>query len=317
MVLVTGATGFVGRQVVRVLRAHGRPVRALVHTSVRASVLAQTGATSAPGSVLDLPSLRAAARGAEAVVHLVAIIRERPRRGLTFQAVNYQGTRNVVQAARESGVRRLVHMSALGAQDNLRYPYLRSKWQGERAVMEGGIPYTILRPSILFGEGDEFLNSLAAVARALPVVPVIGSGRTRFQPISVEDVAECVARALDSPALEGQIVEFGGPHHLTYDDLMDIVVRTLRVRRAKLHVPVGAMRPAIAVMSALLPRPPITGHELDMVAVDNVAELDSTRRHFDLEPRPVEGNIDYVRRLTLADSWKILLGRMSPHVRDH
>ena len=166
MILVTGATGFVGRNVVRALRTRGRDVRCLVRSPARARRIVDYGVELAYGDVTDPPSVARAMEGVDAVVHLVAIIRERGRR--TFDLVNRQATETVAYEARLAGVRHMVHVSAIGAQEDPAYPYLYSKWQGEQAVLRSGVVYTIIRPSLLFGEGDEFVNTLAGMVRAFP-----------------------------------------------------------------------------------------------------------------------------------------------------
>ena len=148
------------------------------------------------GSVSDPDALASACEGVDSVIHLVAIIQQ--RKGATFDSVNRQGAANVVAAAEEAGsVKELVQVSAIGASSNRSYPYLHSKWEGEQEVIKGGLPYTIIRSSLMFGEGDEFTNSLAALVRVFPLVPVIGTGRNRLQPIEVNDVARCIVLALD------------------------------------------------------------------------------------------------------------------------
>jgi NADH dehydrogenase len=313
MILVTGAAGFLGRHVVNTLRQAGHPVRALLHTG-RAEVVAPRGVELCYGDVRDITSLRHATLGAEAVVHLVAIIREKGR--ATFQSVNHQGTANVVAAAKEAGVRRFIHLSVIGAQDSPHYPYLRSKWQGEQAVIQGGVPYTILRPSLLFGEGDEFFNLLAGVVKALPLVPIAGSGKARFQPIWVEDVASCVEQALSTDRLVDQTIEIGGPEHFTYDGLMDLVATTLGARPVKVHVPLPLMG-LLATMMGVLPRSPVTRQQLAMLAIDDVTQLDSVERHFGFQPRSLRGSLDYVRKLTYLDAVKATLGALPKRLRDH
>ena len=129
----------------------------------------------------------------------------------TFEAINHWGARNVARAAAQAGVKHLVHVGAIGSVDDARLPYLYSKWRGEQAVMESGVPYTIIRASILFGPGDEFVNSLAGLVKAFPVATVAGNGRNRFQPIAVDEAAKCVALAVQRQGPLGQTVEIGGP----------------------------------------------------------------------------------------------------------
>jgi NADH dehydrogenase len=244
--------------------------------------------------------------GVDAVVHLVAVIRERG--AYTFDAVNHLGTVNVVEAAREAGVRAFVHVGALGVSDNPEFPYLLSKWRGEQSVIGGGVPYTILRGSTLFGPGDGFVGTLAALVKAFPVVPVPGKGRTLYQPLHVEDMARCVAAALKLPELRGQILDLGGPHHLTHDTILDIIAGTYRLRRLKLHVPLTLMRGIVAIMERVSPHPPATLHQLGMLSVDSVTELDLVERTFGFQPRPLDGSIDYIRDVSYWDALKLSLG---------
>jgi NADH dehydrogenase len=246
----------------------------------------------------------------------VAIIREL-RGGITFRNVNHLGTAKVAQAAKSAGVRHLVLMSALGARAEERYRYAHTKWLGEQEVMRSGVPYTILRPSILFGEGDEFFNTLAAVVKLFPVLPVAGSGESRFQPVAVEDVARCVALVVCNQQYYGRILEFGGPRQYTYDQLMDLVTRVLGVRRLRVHVPLPAMRLIAGLMEAALPRPPVTREQLKYLELDNVAQVDSVERHFGFAPRSLEQGLGYLRDLRWRDALAINAGFMPRRVRDH
>lgn len=315
MILVTGATGFLGRNVVRALRARGKDVRCLVRDPSRASVLSEYDVELARGDVLDPSALGEAMAGVEVVVHLVAIIREQGT--ATFDLINRQGTEMVLEAARAQGVRRFVHISAIGAQDSLRYPYLHSKWRGEQAVIGSGINYTILRPSILFGEGDEFINALAGVVKASPIVPVAGPGEVLLQPVSVEDVSAMVAEVVDNPRFDGRTVEVGGPAHLTYNEIVSIIVRTMKLRRLRAHLPVPVMKRIVGLMEALVPHPPATRSQLELLALDNVTDLDSVEREFGMTPRPLEGNIGYIERLSWWDAARTTAGFMPKTLRDH
>ncbi len=315
MILVTGSSGFLGRNVVKALRTRGESVRCLVRSPSRARVVTDYGVELAYGDVLDPASLKDAMRGVDAVAHLVAIIRERGRN--TFDRVNRQGTETVVQAARDEGVRHIVHVSAIGVQENQAYPYLYSKWLGEQEVIRGGVAYTIIRPSILFGPGDEFINTLAGVVKSFPVAPVAGDGRVRFQPISVEDVGGIVSLVAGNHRFGGKIIEVGGPDHLTYNEILDIIARTLGVRRVKVHLPVPLMRLLTRVMEAVIPNPPATTSQLEMLSLDNVTDLGSVERNFRMRPRPLEGNIGYIRNASRLDSLRIALGFPPRRMRDH
>src|SRR2546426_287049 len=216
-IAVTGASGFVGRTLVARLRG--------TH-DVRALISERRGAEEElprAGSGMDLrrvdvrraATLSGAFEGCEAVVHTVAIPTERKQR---FAEVNVAGVANVIAEARRAGVRRLVHMSALGADPSSPYPYLRSKGEGQAFVVGSGIPYVVLRSSLLFGEGDDFFPRLA-FSLVFPVVPVPGDGRSRFQPVHVDDLAQALVAALERPEITG-VHEIGGPGPVTSDGVV-------------------------------------------------------------------------------------------------
>jgi uncharacterized protein YbjT (DUF2867 family) len=314
-VLVTGATGFVGRHLVAALAENGAVVRALAHRG-REAVVARPGVEVVQGSVTVPSSLHPAMENVDAVVHLVAVIREQPPE-VTFQRINVEGTRNVLRAAREAGVQRLVHVSALGAQNTprLRYPY--SKWQGEQEVRAGGVPFTILRPSIMFGAGDEFFVTLASMVRAFLIVPIAGPGTNKFQPIAVGDVVRCILESLQDRRHVGQLYELGGPEQLSYDEIITLLARILDVHRWRLHIPAFILRLQAAGIERLLSRPPITSEQLKYLDIDNITDLDSVRRHFGFLPLAPSADLQYVRQVTAADGLKIIFGRMPTRLRDH
>ena len=251
--------------------------------------------------------------GVDAVVHLVAVIRERGRR--TFDLVNRQATETVAYEARLAGVKHMVHVSAIGAQEDPAYPYLYSKWQGEQAVVRSGVVYTILRPSLLFGEGDEFINTLAGMVRAFPIVPIAGNGRALLQPIAVEEVAAVVAEVAGNPRYGGRTIEMGGPQRLSYDEIVDVVKRTLGVRRLKLHIPLSLMFTAVRAMEAVIPNPPATTNQLRMLALDNVTDGPPLEQLFRIKPRTLEGNVGYIRSMSYLEALRTALGFMPGRIR--
>jgi len=289
MILVTGGTGFIGRRLVARLAEGGQAVRVLARGQRQAELAA--GVETARGDVVSGEGLPQAMAGAERAVHLVAIIRE--GRGQTFDGVIGQGTERVAEAARAAGVQKLVYVSAIGARDDPTYPYLIAKWRAEQAVINSGLNYTVLRPSIIFGEGDEFINALAGLARR-PVVPIAGDGRSRFQPLWVEDLVSCIVASLNDGSHDRETVEVGGPEQLTYEELVDIVMRELGVSRRKVHVPLMVMRPLARLMEWTLPRPPVTVEQLKMLALDNVTEPDAVPKWFGFQPRPLADGIGYI-----------------------
>lgn len=315
LVLVTGATGFVGREVVKALADCGFEIRCLVHTPGRESVLGNQQVDVHYGSVGDKAALRAAFYGVDAVVHLVGAIRQKGT--ATFQNLNRRGSETVVETAKDAGVKHFLYVSALGATDDVRYPYLTSKWQAEQAVINSGMPYTILRPSVQFGPGDEFINTLAGLVRISPVIPIIGRGRNRFQPIAVQEVAECVAAATGNDEFHGKTIEIGGPEHLSYIEIVDIITGTYQVWRTKLHIPIWAMRLVVRLMELLLPRPPATREQLRMLPMNNVSKLDTVEDVFGFTPSPLQGNINYIKGISFWEGVRISLGFIPRRIRDH
>jgi NADH dehydrogenase len=270
VVLVTGATGFVGGHVVRALRAEGRPTRCLVRAPAKATTLRELGCELAAGDVTDAPSLARAVDGCAAVIHLVAIIAgKRP----DFVRIMEEGTRNLLDAAKGAGVERFVLMSALGTSDETRdlVPYFHAKWDEEQEVEASGIPYVIFRPSFVFGPDGGVLPGFVRLARYVPLTPLPGNGRQRIQPIWADDVAAYFVKALDLEAAANRLFELGGPDQVTWDELYTRLRRTIGRRGKTLHVPMPLMRLQAAALERL-PRPPVTRDMLTMLeAGDNVA----------------------------------------------
>ena len=296
-----------------IFRSRGVAVRCLVHTPSKEKALPQTGVDIHYGSINDRDALQAAICDVDTVVHLVATIRE--SRNSTFIATNYRGTENVVEAARETGVKHFIQLSTIGAADAPRYRYLHSKWLGEQAVINSGIPYTIIRPSLQFGEGDEFINSLAALVKAFPIVPVAGSGKNQFQPIAIMDTARCITDTVEREDLIGKTVEIGGPDTLTYNEIIDIVAKTRGLWRIRLPIPVGLMRPIVKLMEITLPRPIVTTEQLRTLPVPNITEPNSVHNTYGFEPRSLRNNIEYIKNISLFDALRAILGSMPTHMR--
>ncbi len=291
-IFLTGATGYVGGNIRDALA--GRPLRLLVRDKAAAAHLAGTDVELVEGDVTRPETLRGAMDGCEAVIHLVAIIAEEG--GTTFDGVIRQGTVNVVAEAKRAGIRRFVHMSALGAIDDPRYAYMQAKWRAEQAVKASGIPWTIFRPSVVFGPGDEFINALAGVVRNFPLIPVVGDGQSKFQPVSVREVAEAFAKALDDPAAVGETYELGGAQVYTYEGMLDTIAAKLGKKKPKAHVPVALMMPVVK-LSKPLPkalRPPVTVEQLKMLALDNCTDQNATPQLLGRPPLRLEDGIDYI-----------------------
>ncbi len=306
LVLVTGATGFLGQRVVPELLARHHQVRCLVRSPGKERLFGQQDVEVYYGGIQDPESLRQSLDGVQSIVHLVGIIR--PGRRASFDLVHRQGTSNVVDAARQAGVREIIFASALGASTNAYFQYFHSKRQAELRITSSGLGYTILRPSVIFGKGDEFLTALAGMVRLGPIVPVIGSGLNRMQPIAVEDVARCIAESVGNSLVKGKTLSVAGPQRLNYNELLDEVALAMGKRIRRVHLPVALAWPAVAVSQSLLPRPPLTVAQLKMLGVRNVAEGRDVEREFGFTPRPLRGNIDYVNDVRFGDALAMTLG---------
>ena len=282
LVVVFGGSGFIGKQVVRALAKRGARVRVAMrrpHLGHELRVLGDVGQIQLVQANVRFPaSIDAALEGADAVVNLVAVLNESGKQ--SFEALHVEAARAVAEAAAKRGIKRIVHFSALGAAPK-GARYARSKYLGERAVLEAAPTATILRPSIVFGPEDRFFNRFAEMARnpvlhgMLGFMPLIGGGKTRFQPVFVGDVADAVCAALERPEARGHVYELGGPNVYTFRELMEYV-RAETDRPAPmlplpfvLAVPLGLL---IGWAFSLLPfaEPPLTGDQVAMLKRDNV-----------------------------------------------
>ncbi len=293
-VAVVGATGFVGRHLVAHLLDTGHTVRAVSQSGGRLPGWPEGPVRAFQADVESGSGLAAALDGADAVVHLVAIPRQ--GRGRTFERTNVMGVRHVVDAAGAAGVRRLVHLSVLGAVDDPGLEYLRSKWQGEQIVRSSGLDWVILRPSLLFGEGDGFFSLIVTTLTwwSPGVVAIPGDGSARFQPLAVDDLAIGIERSLSEPEHAGRTYELGGPAYLTYRQIVDAVMRVTGKRRLALNMPIPLISALTAVTDRVLPVFPVSHDQVRSLRTNNFTDLDAFVRAFGVEPRPFD--IGYLGR---------------------
>jgi uncharacterized protein YbjT (DUF2867 family) len=291
VILVTGGTGFVGGHVVQALRRADKPVRCLVRDPRKAEKLEALGCELTEGDMTEPDSLRRAVEGVEGVVHLVAI---RQGTETQFERIMSQGTRDLLVAAREAGVRRFVHMSALGASELTRdlVPYYRAKWEMEQAVRGSELPHVIFRPSFVFGPDGGILPTFRKLARLAPVTPIVGSGEQRIQPIWADDVAAYFAQALDLDAATNRTFELGGPDIVSWNELWARLKQALGVRRPSVHVPMAFMRANALVTERLPGNIPLTRDLLKMMeAGDNVVTNDDAATTFQLPVVPLDDQL--------------------------
>lgn len=262
-VFVTGGTGFVGNHVVHELLEKGHQVRVLIRPGSEQKLKRPADVEIVHGTVNETAHLAQGMHGCEAVVHLVGIIRAFPKRGITFERLHTEATANVVAAAREANVSRLLHMSALGAREGGPTAYLRTKFAAEDLVRRSHLDYTIFRPSLIFGRGGEGVKMFAAMVEKV-VVPIIGDGRYRFQPVSVTTVAQGFERALAQEAAYRQSLDVGGPDNVTFNELMDTLARVKGKSIIKVHIPVFPLRLATAILEHA-PGYPLTRDQITML----------------------------------------------------
>lgn len=283
-VFLTGGTGFVGGHLLERLIADGHTVRALVRDAGGAKIPSLPGIEKVSGDVVENVGLDEGMKGCDAVIHLVGIIAE--TRGATFERVHHLGTRNVVDAARRNGIGRFIQMSALGARADGVSEYQTSKWKGEEAVRRSGIPFCILRPSLIFGPGDGFVTQMLDVMRkAVLVRPVPGNGRPKFRPIFIDDVTACFSKALTTPAAGGNTVDLGGSEELTLNEVLAEIAAWAGIRKPAVHVPMPIMMMAAAVAQSVLPKPPVTVGQLKMLREGSTCDPQPMMRIFSIQPR--------------------------------
>jgi NADH dehydrogenase len=297
-VLLIGGTGYVGEYMRETMRRAGLTVRLLLRSDREHSTLAARGFQTVIGDVLDVPSLVRAMDGVDSVVNLVGIIKEKG--DVTFEKLNYQSAVHVVDAALQAGVCRIVEMSAIGAGNVPEYPYMFTNWRAENYVKDSGLDWTIFRPSIIFGPSESyqvhFISQLADVVRKAPIIPVVGDGTSKFQPIHLEDVSNAFVHAVQDPAAISQTYEIAGPDVLTYEQILDEVAEALGKHKRKLHMPVGLMKIGMSVIDTLPgPDPPVTVEQLKMLSLENVTSNNAVTALTGRPPLPVHGNLGYIR----------------------
>ncbi|HZZ68432.1 MAG TPA: complex I NDUFA9 subunit family protein [Phenylobacterium sp.] len=281
LVTVFGGSGFIGAQAVRQLAKAGWRIRVAVRNPAKAYAMRLHGDVGqidiVQANIRNEPSLRRALSGATAAVNLVGVMKETGRQG--FQALQAMGARNVATAAKAQGVGRVVQVSAIGADANSQSKYACTKAQGEAAVREIYPDAVIVRPSIVFGQEDDFFNRFAAMAQVSPVLPLVGGGETRFQPVFVGDVGKALAYAAVAPGAAGQTYELGGPATFSFRQLMELLLAEIDKRRVLLPLPwpaagllgsLGDAANGLAGFAGLSLPTPITADQVILLKTDNV-----------------------------------------------
>jgi len=294
-VLVTGATGFVGPKVANAIVDAGHEVRVLERKPGSWSKAGVRCQEAVQGDMTDPQSLERAAAGRDVVVHLVAIRQGRPEQ---FKRVMIDGTRSLVAAAENAGIKRFVLMSALGTTDETKdlVPYYGAKWQQEKDVEASGLEYVIFRPSFVFGREGGILPTFRKLAKLTPVTPITGSGSQRIQPIWIDDVGAYFAGAVAKPEAANRLFELGGPDTVSWNEFWERLKKVLGVRRPSVHVPMGFMRLNALVTERLPGNIPLTRDLLKMLeAGDNVVSDAAAVQTFEIPLVPLD---EQLRRAT-------------------
>jgi NADH dehydrogenase len=311
MILVTGASGYVGNNLVRRLVQLGKPVRAMVGNVDKALIRlkdVEAKVEIVKGDVTRRETLVEWMRGINTVVHLVAIAIEKGNR--TYESINTQGTINVVEAAEEAGVERFINMSQNGATVDSPYRFLRSKGLAQAYVAQSDLDWTALRPSVIWGPQDEFANVQARLIQMTPIIyPIVGDGKSQFQPVYVGDVVEAIVKSIDDPSTINGEYEVGGPEVLTYEEIVNRVLKARGTRRIKVHVPVPLLRPAVAVLQVVLPNPPVSTTLLDLLGVPNVVKDNALPTKFGITPKAfIPENLEYMKAFTPGTTLRKFFG---------
>lgn len=292
-IFLTGGTGFVGSNLRAVLG--DRPVRLLVRDPAKVEHLRSATVELVAGDVTRPETLRGALDGCRYVVHLVGIIEETGSG--SFDTVIHQGTVNILAEAERAGITHFVQMSAMGASDDPAFPYMQAKSRAEAAVRTSQIPWTIFRPSVIFGPGDGFINPLALLVK-FPVTPVVGDGQSRFMPAAVAEVAEVFAMAVGDPATYGQTYELGGAKIYTFGQMLDAIGNELGKHHPRVNIPLPLIS-LVVRLSKPLPRalrPPVTGEQLKMLRTNNTTDHSATGQLLGRPPMALENGIGYLRK---------------------
>jgi len=302
-VVVTGAAGLVGKRTCTVLTQQGWQVRALVRSATKAAErLGHLKLEIRSGDIRDPDSMRAALKGAGSLVHLAAIAIE--KKGESYEDTNTAATRTVLDAARAESVERIVYMSQNGADSRSPYPFLRSKGIAQDYVTQSSAKWTVLKPSVIFGPEDEFINVLARLVLLSPFIyPLPGGGTARFQPVAVGDVAQAVAKSLADDSTIHKQLSIGGPMPLSLREMTERILVAMNASRVLVGVPVGALRPLIALAQRVLPNPPVTTGLLDLLKIDNVIPTNDLSTVLGISPTPfAPEELLYLKNISFSDA---------------
>jgi uncharacterized protein YbjT (DUF2867 family) len=300
-VTVFGGTGFLGRRVVRHVRERGYTVWVASRHPDRSRQLfgdSEPGLVAVVADIRDERSIATAVRGACAVVNAVSLYVEHGTD--TFQSVHVTGAARLARLAHEVGVERLMHVSGIGADAASASPYIRSRGEGERVVRDAFPEATLIRPAVMFGPDDAFLNMMLRLLRQLPAYPMFGGGATRLQPAHVDDVGEVIARAIELDQIQGASIECAGPRVYSYEELLRTIARAAGIQARLVPVPFAAWR-VLAWMAEALPGPPLTRSQVELMEIDSLPSQGSLGlADLGISPQSVEQTLQGMARADIA-----------------
>lgn len=287
MILITGASGFIGRHLVARLAQQNERPRCLVRDPGRAAqILPAAKVDLVVGDTTQPDTLRAAMQGVDTVIHMAFITADRKQSpGNRYDRTNVDGTANVVAAAKASGVNRFIVLSGLGTKPDRPGSYMQGRYLAEQKIKESGITWTIIQPSVLFGKGAPFIEGLTDLIRTTPVVPLIGRGTVMFQPIYVEDVVSVIIEVLQQPEhTANKTFTIGGPDYYSFTEIVSMLAHAMHKHRLLLPTPRPFVAIGAASMEAALPRPPLTREALALFSFDNTTAINAVERDFGFKP---------------------------------
>ncbi|MCX7793783.1 MAG: complex I NDUFA9 subunit family protein [Thermodesulfovibrionales bacterium] len=282
---IAGGTGFVGTHLIEALLEQGLSFKCLVRDEKKALKLKEEGIETHIGDITDKASLKDALKGIDIVVHLVGIIEGSKE---DFKKIHVEGTENLIKEALKSDIKLFVYQSALGASLKGETPYEKTKALAEELVISSGIPYIIFRPSLIIGRGDGFTKKLTDIIKNFPVIPVPGDGKTRFQPVYIGDWVKAFIKAVFYKKEKNSLYEIGGPEHLSYNEILEILMEATGIRKPIIHIPLLLIKtglPAgriIKQLGADIPLP--TPDQLKLLKKDNITDPDIIKKNFGFEP---------------------------------
>src|SRR2546421_2750259 len=287
MILITGATGYIGRHLVAHLVAQGERPRCLVRDINRAKrILPVSKVELVTGETTSPASLDAAVQGVDTIVHAAFLTADNKQSaGNEYEKTNVQGTANLIKAAKKAGVKRIIEISGLGTKPDKPGSYMQGRYLAEKMLKESGLDWTIIQPSVLFGKNAPFIKGLSGLISTAPIVPLIGGGKVLFQPIYVEDVVTVIIKTLEDPVrTTNKTYTIGGPAYYSFTQVIDELLHTMHKTRIKAPAPTPLVGVGAAVMEAVLPKPPLTRAARILFSFNNTTDLNSVERDFGFKP---------------------------------